>query len=82
MYFILKYEGDFAAAAKANAGVGGDNASRAVAIGMVMGGHQGIEAIPKELRGPHLVEWDRAQNLLDTLPLLATSGTGTARQEL
>ena len=31
IFFILKYAGDFEAAAKANAGVGGDNASRFVA---------------------------------------------------
>jgi hypothetical protein len=35
--------------------VGGDNASRAIAIGMVMGAELGVEAIPKELAEGHLV---------------------------
>merc|ERR1712210_41364 len=50
VYIILKYMNDFAAAAKANAMVGGDNASRAVAIGMVLGAYHGVEGIPHELR--------------------------------
>ena len=37
------------AALSANAGVGGDNASRAIAIGMVLGAHLGTEGIPPEL---------------------------------
>lgn len=41
IYFILKYK-DFAAAARANAMVGGDNASRSIPIGMVLGAYQGI----------------------------------------
>ena len=45
VYLILKYsEGDYAnpyqAAVQANAEVGGDSASRAIAIGMVLGAHQ------------------------------------------
>lgn len=46
IYFIVKYAGDFAAAAKANSAVGGDNASRSIPIGMVMGAAQGVEGIP------------------------------------
>merc|ERR1719393_581524 len=49
IYFILKYDGDFVAAAEANAAVGGDCASRAMAIGMVMGAAQGMEGIPHRL---------------------------------
>merc|ERR1719424_2798290 len=49
VYFIAKYEGNFAAAAQANAEVGGDNAARAVAIGMVMGAAQGLQGIPEGL---------------------------------
>mmetsp|Transcript_33905 Transcript_33905/g.54730 ORF Transcript_33905/g.54730 Transcript_33905/m.54730 type:complete len:400 (+) Transcript_33905:27-1226(+) len=70
IYFILKYQGDMASAMKANAMVGGDNASRSIAIGMVMGAEQGVEGIPKELGQGHLVEWDRCLKLLRSLPLL------------
>lgn len=70
IYFILKYEGDLAAAVKANAMVGGDNASRAIAIGMVMGAELGVEAIPQHLGKGHLVEWERCQKLMRALPLL------------
>jgi len=73
VYFILKYEGDFAAAAQANSAVGGDNASRSVAIGMVMGGHVGVEGIPDRLRGPSYVEWNKAQKLLSKMPLIKKS---------
>lgn len=70
LYFILKYEGDLAGAIKANAMVGGDNASRAIAIGMVMGAEMGVEAIPATLAEGKLVEWERCQGLLRSLPLL------------
>ena len=73
LYFILKYSDDFAGAAQANAAVGGDSASRAVAIGMVLGGHLGLEGIPQSLRAPELKVWDRAQELLSRLPLLRSS---------
>merc|ERR1719491_681723 len=43
IYFILKYQDNFVEAVKANAMVGGDNASRAIAIGMVLGASHGIE---------------------------------------
>jgi len=70
IYFILKYQGDLAGAIRANAMVGGDNASRAIAIGMVMGAELGVEAIPSELAKGHLVEWERCEKLLRSLPLL------------
>ena len=79
MYFILKYEGDYAAAVQANAEVGGDSASRAIAIGMVMGAAQGVEAIPANLGPGHLVEWERCEALLKQLPLLQKT---VAKQEL
>lgn len=74
IYFIVKYAGDFAAAAKANSAVGGDNASRSIPIGMVMGAAQGLEGIPKELGKGHLVEWDHSMKLLDKLPLIKKGG--------
>lgn len=76
IYFIVKYAGNFAAAAKANSAVGGDNASRSIPIGMVMGAAQGMEGIPKELGKGHLVEWEHSMTLLDKLPLIKKSGKG------
>ena len=72
VYFILKYadrEDGLKKAIAANAMVGGDNASRSIAIGMVLGAYQGINAIPKELKAT-LDQWDYCDNLLNQLPLL------------
>ena len=71
IYLIVKYQGEFKAAAVANAMIGGDNASRAIAIGLVMGAHQGMSAIPDNLGEGHLVEFDRVNKLIDKLPLIA-----------
>ena len=60
---------DFTAAIKANAMVGGDNASRAVAIGMVLGAYHGVETIPTELRDG-LNAWDKAEKLMDKVRCL------------
>lgn len=68
IYFIVKYD-DLYQAAKANAEVGGDCASRAVAIGMVLGAARGLESIPERLRST-FVGWERLDALLDTLPLI------------
>ena len=70
IYFILKYENDFSGAAKANAMVGGDNASRSIAVGMVLGAAHGLGGIPKELKDG-LNHWDHGSRLLDSLPLLS-----------
>merc|ERR1711865_345644 len=70
IYFIVKYAGNFAAAAQANSAVGGDNASRSIPIGMVMGAAQGMEGIPAKFGKGKLVEWESSMALLDTLPLL------------
>ena len=80
VYIILKYAEDFAAAAKANAMVGGDNASRAVAIGMVLGAYHGVEGIPKPLRDG-LNAWSKCEKLLNDL-LLLPGASGGAKQEL
>merc|ERR1711871_156465 len=69
LYFILKYK-DFSKAAVANAMVGGDNASRSVAVGMVLGAKQGIEGIPKKWRDT-LNHWESSEKLLAKLPLLS-----------
>jgi ADP-ribosylglycohydrolase len=72
LYFILKYadqkEG-LKRALQANTMVGGDNASRAIAIGMVLGAYKGIEAIPQAWRET-LDQWDYCDDLLSKLPLL------------
>ena len=66
VYIILKYVDDFAAAAKANAMVGGDNASRGVAIGMVLGAYHGVEGIPNPLQDG-LNAWGKCDELLTRL---------------
>lgn len=78
VYFIIKYANNFTAAAQANAEVGGDNAARAVAIGMVLGAAHGVEAIPAHLGKGHLVEWERAEELIQQLPLLRNTKQGKA----
>uniref|UniRef100_A0A7S0P1C2 ADP-ribosylhydrolase ARH3 n=2 Tax=Calcidiscus leptoporus TaxID=127549 RepID=A0A7S0P1C2_9EUKA len=81
VYIILKYMNDFAAAAKANAMVGGDNASRAVAIGMVLGAYHGVEGIPHELR-KGLNAWNRCETLLDELMALPPHSADSGKAEL
>lgn len=74
VYFILKYANDedgLKKAIQANAMVGGDNASRAIAIGMVLGAYKGVDAIPKEWK-ESLDQWEYCENLLDKLPLLTS----------
>jgi len=68
IYFILKYN-HLIDAAKANSMVGGDNASRSIAIGMVLGGAQGVGVIPDDLKDS-LNHWDHSETLLKNLPLL------------
>ena len=72
LYFILKYadqEDGLKKALQGNTMVGGDNASRGIAIGMVLGAYKGVEAIPKEWRET-LDQWNYCDELLSKLPLL------------
>ena len=72
LYFILKYanqEEGLKKAFQGNTMVGGDNASRGIAFGMVRGAHKGVEAIPKAWRET-LDQWDYCDELLSKLPLL------------
>jgi len=72
VYFILKYmnsEDGLNEALAANAMVGGDNASRSIAIGMVLGAYFGVDAI-KPLWKETLTQWSYCEALLETLPLL------------
>lgn len=71
IYFIVKYD-DLFEAAKANAMVGGDSASRSVAIGMILGASQGIEGIPQSLRDT-FVDWKRLDDLLNNLPQIKSA---------
>jgi ADP-ribosylglycohydrolase len=76
VYFILKYadqENGLKKALQANAMVGGDNASRAIAIGMVLGAYTGVGAIPQKWK-ESLDQWEYCENLLNQLPLLKNRG--------
>merc|ERR1719498_918869 len=70
VYLVLKYQDDFVGAVKANAMIGGDNASRSIAVGMVLGAYHGIEAIPENLKTT-LNNWKTCEKMLNSLPLLA-----------
>lgn len=72
VYFILKYadqEDGLKKAMQANTMVGGDNASRSIAIGMVLGAYKGVEAIPQAWKET-LDQWTYCDELLNKLPLL------------
>mmetsp|Transcript_15858 Transcript_15858/g.34551 ORF Transcript_15858/g.34551 Transcript_15858/m.34551 type:complete len:408 (-) Transcript_15858:126-1349(-) len=69
VYFIAKYQDSLIDAAKANAMVGGDNASRAIAIGMVLGAYHGAKGIPEKFKNG-LNQWNHSEALLETFPLL------------
>ena len=74
VYFILKYaneEDGLNRALQANAMVGGDNASRAIAIGMVLGAYFGLDALNREWLHS-LDQYEYCNDLLQTLPLLKT----------
>ena len=49
LYLILKYEGDYMGAMKANVMSGGDSASRGMVVGMVLGAQLGYDRLPQEL---------------------------------
>jgi len=70
VYLVLKYEKDFVAGVKANAMIGGDNASRSIAVGAVLGAIHGVDAIPEDLRTT-LNNWKKCEELMNKLPLLA-----------
>lgn len=73
VYLILKYQDDFVAGVKANAMIGGDNASRSIAVGMVLGAWHGVKAIPEDLKST-LNAWKRCEKMLAKLPLLEQAG--------
>lgn len=82
IYFILKYPDNLVKSAKANAMVGGDNASRAIAIGMVLGAAHGVKAgIPKELQDG-LNHWRHSEALLKEMPLIKANPVASIGNEL
>mmetsp|Transcript_123852 Transcript_123852/g.263920 ORF Transcript_123852/g.263920 Transcript_123852/m.263920 type:complete len:409 (-) Transcript_123852:71-1297(-) len=82
IYFIVKYQDSLVEAAQANAAVGGDSAARSVAVGAVLGAYLGIDSLPPHLGAGKLVEWDRAQRLLDKMPLLQARSSSVDASEL
>lgn len=84
IYFILKYQEDLGLALRANAMVGGDSASRAIAVGMVLGAWHGVSAIPISLRST-LNVWKDSEKKLRKLSLVKkamASPKGTSNEEL
>ncbi len=72
IYFILKYKDNDDSvnlALQANTMVGGDNASRAIAIGMVLGAKEGVLKIRKDWL-EELEQYEYCESLLNKLPLL------------
>lgn len=70
LYFMIRYEeDDIIKAFIANTKVGGDNGSRAVAIGMVLGARSTGSIIPDEYKKA-LNHYEHIQELLPQLPLL------------
>jgi len=63
LYFVLKYDNAMDAYI-ANSMVGGDNASRAVAIGMILGAAYGVQGVPDQFRSG-LNHWEHCESLLD-----------------
>merc|ERR1712187_716753 len=63
VYLILKYQDNFEGGAKANAMIGGDNASRSIAVGMVLGAYLGVKAIPTELKDT-LNAWKKCETMI------------------
>jgi len=79
VYIILKYMDSFIDAVKANAMVGGDNASRGVAIGMVLGAYHGVRGIPETFLSS-LNAYEKCDKMLEKLPLLH-AGTDHIRKD-
>jgi len=73
VYLVLKYQNNFTAGVKANAMIGGDSASRAVAVGAVLGAYHGVGAIPMYLQTT-LNAWKKCERMMNGLPLLADKG--------
>lgn len=71
VYLVLRYQDDFVGGVKANAMIGGDSASRAVAVGAVLGAYHGVEAVPEDLKTT-LNAWNKCEKMMNSLPLLSS----------
>lgn len=69
VYLVLKYKDDPIAGMKANAMIGGDSASRSIAVCAVLGAIHGVNSIPDDLRTT-LNNWKKCDKMLNSLPLL------------
>jgi ADP-ribosylglycohydrolase len=73
IHLIVKYENDLKAALVENVMAGGDSAGRGLAVGMVLGAHLGIDAIPqnwlKEMKAyRQIVDWLKKIDKLEPQP--------------
>jgi ADP-ribosylglycohydrolase len=48
VHIVCKYEKDFREALVRSVMAGGDNAARAMAVGMILGAHLGLGAVPQD----------------------------------
>lgn len=67
VHLIAKYEGDLKEALIQSVMAGGDNAARAMAVGMVLGAHLGWESIPPQWLSA-LKKGEEIVRLLDSMP--------------
>jgi len=80
IYIILKHAQNFTDGVVANAMVGGDNAARSVAVGLVLGAYHGASAFPAHLR-EGLNAWTPAREAqLSGLPLLKKPKSAAAAE--
>ena len=82
LYFILKYDTDPLEAFQANAMVGGDNASRSIAIGMVLGAAHGVSFLENHPTWGRekLNHWSHCEDLLRRMPLLHKNEENTKEE--
>jgi ADP-ribosylglycohydrolase len=66
IHLIAKYENDLKAGLVENAMAGGDSAGRGLAVGMILGAHLGVEAIPPDWFA-ELKEYRQITALLDQI---------------
>jgi ADP-ribosylglycohydrolase len=66
IHLIMKYENDFKQGMIENVMAGGDSAGRGLLVGMVLGAHAGMEAIPEKWL-KELTRHDRIAEALEKL---------------
>mmetsp|Transcript_32802 Transcript_32802/g.71608 ORF Transcript_32802/g.71608 Transcript_32802/m.71608 type:complete len:453 (+) Transcript_32802:29-1387(+) len=91
LYFVLKYwdqalrkggeESAFSLGARANVMVGGDSASRAVCVGMLLGALCGEKCIPRDLQ-EGLRAWKKSEEMLQKLPVVRKLRAAEKKHEL